>query len=244
MTETKLEKAKAALAQAEARIAERKAERERRLIAGDETEAIRGLDREIIEIEADCGIYQQRIAKLEEEIRDQHHAQRERTKDKQIAKLERILANRSAIAHELQDAIKRMGDLFFELAEMRSEVINAWPGGLPPPTFKTLQGTVVMMETSWALWYAGRPTAMSGSKLPKPSAMPGVAGVNQVGIGAAAEAEGQALIATLRRTPLAKVVDDVAVVESAAFHAGSEQNIEASRKFHAGRTEIREALGK
>src|SRR6516165_3826356 len=61
-----------------------------------------------------------------------------------------------------------------------------------------------MMEIAWAQWYAGRPDAMSGSKLPKPSAMPGVAGINQVGIGAAAEAEGQALIATLRRTPLAR----------------------------------------
>jgi hypothetical protein len=216
MTETKLEKAKAALAQAEGRIAELKVEREKRLLANDETEAVRGVDREITGIAEDIGIYRQRIAKLEEELRDQRHAQRERTKAKQIAKLERILAKRSAIAHELQEAIKRMGDLFFELAEMRSEAVNAWPSGLPAPTFKTLQGTTLMLEIAWALHYAGRPTAMAGSKLPKASAMPGVAGVNQVGIGAAAEAEGQALIATLRRTPLAKVVDDVAVVESAA----------------------------
>jgi hypothetical protein len=218
MTDTndKLQKARASLAASEARIAELKGEREDRLIAGDETEAIRGLDREIIEIEADAGIYRQRITKLEEELRDQRQAERERTKAKQIDKLERILDRRTKIANELQSAIARMGELFFALAEMRSEAINAWPAGLPPPTFKTLQGTTVMMEIAWAQWYAGRPDAMSGSKLPKPSAMPGVAGINQVGIGAAAEAEGQALIATLRRTPLARSAADLKIVEPAA----------------------------
>ena len=39
---------------------------------------------------------------------------------------------------------------------MRSEAINAWPAGLPPPTFKTLRGTTVTLEIAWAQWYARR----------------------------------------------------------------------------------------
>jgi hypothetical protein len=53
-------------------------------------------------------------------------------------------------------------------------------------------------------------------KIATPSAMPGVQGIHQLGVGGAAESEARALVAQLRRELAAKTVDDFAEIGSAA----------------------------
>jgi hypothetical protein len=219
MTDTseRLQKAKAALAQAEGRIAELKIEREDKLTAGDEVGAVKGIDREITEHEADAQIYRERIRALEEELRSQRHAERERERERQCDNQEALAAEWVDDVRETEKAIRHLGKCWFKQAASRRKVIEAWPKvKRPRPSWDTLSETRMAAEFSYELYAAGKPSAIGGTRLPNPAPVPAVAGLGAKGMAALAEQQASALLASLRAAPLLDDPEELPTKETAA----------------------------
>jgi hypothetical protein len=195
-------RAHAAKAAAEARIEELQRDREAALVASDDLDAVRAIDRSIEEQRRAAAIHADRVAALTGEMKRERLAQLARERDAACAALTAARQECVATGEQLEIAIKRVGELYFAARDIRSTLLARWPNGLPFPRANELQLTSLPAEVGYALWAAGRPTARTGCQLPWPQSTTPVAGLGAVGIAALIARSVDSTIARLKSAPL------------------------------------------
>jgi hypothetical protein len=164
---------------------------------------IQAIDQKISDQFRVLAVHKDRVTALKAQARREQYDQLERERDAQVAALEQKFAASQAKAQELEATVKRMGDLYFELLELREQAFLAWPAMLPRPSYELLHKSTLPREFSWALYAAGRPTAMSPCHIPNPSNQGlGVQGISPLGISGAIEAEQAAIVELAKAEPI------------------------------------------
>ena len=199
-----LEKAAGERSAAELKIADLGRKRQQALLeADDDLTAIEKFDSEITRHRRTIGILDDRIGALEGEIRRLELEQLERERAQALVALQAEFAMSAAAAKRLEAAVEELGNSLFDCLEARERALSAWPENLPKFDFQTTHRSNLMKELGWALYYCGRPTAMTGTRLPSPSSAGlGVAGIEIQGVAVCVESENEALIDALKTMPL------------------------------------------
>lgn len=195
------DKAVRALSASAARIAQLTGERAASLVAADDAEVL-AIDRLLEEEHRAAALHADRITALTAELRRERLARLAGERDAAIAVLLAARSDCVAIGTELEEAIKKVGTLLFAAKDIRSKLLARWPVGLAFPRANELQLTRLPAEVSWALYAAGRPTAMAGTSMPTPQSTTAVAGLGPVGIAALIARSVNSTIARLKNEPL------------------------------------------
>jgi hypothetical protein len=197
------------LANAEAKLGQLQRERQTSLRLGDGLGRIREIDRQIAEAKSTVTILSDRITALDDECLKAARAGRESQRTAALSLIERKLKSRVKVARELDEAIKLVGRLYFELLDSQSFATD-WPFTPPYPKFGDVDKTAIQKETGWALFSAGRP--VSGvTALPGPSNNGlGITGISAKGIAGAVEQHNARLIELLQIVEIHQEAEEVA----------------------------------
>jgi hypothetical protein len=198
-TAERLKAETAASATAAAKLAELRAERQRLLIETEDNDAIVEIDKQIVATERAIRISQDRLAALDAALKEEHRAQRQREHEAAMAAFTKATVRPRMLAADLEKCIQQLGDLLDRLLESREEVFASWPETLVRPSFETFHQSSLMKEIAWSLYAAGKPTAMSGCRIPSPSNSGlGISGVSPAGIGGCINNEFDAIVSLLK----------------------------------------------
>ena len=200
-----LDRARAAFAAAEARIAELGEERSAMLLSDSGFDAVWNVEKLIAEQTAVARTRADQIRALEEQLRREHLAEVERQRAAAITGLERKFAAREALAAEVEEKARSFAAAWLELLDSRAAALADWPEAFPRPRQDDLRSRVDR-ECPWFLFGLGKPTAISGCRIPAPSNEGlGVTGIVPKGIAGAIEEEHANLLHRLRSLPLPDV---------------------------------------
>jgi hypothetical protein len=199
-----LAKAQLELTQAEGKLSELAMQRGQALVDSDDVAAVAAIDQQLADQHRVISILSDRCAALARQVWQQDHERCEAERTAALAELEKSFAKRHRLALELEAAVKVLGDTWDALLNSREQALAAWPDQFfARPSFDTLQKNTMAKEFAWALYAAGRPTAVTGCKIPTPTnAGLGVAGLSPQGIAGSVAIEHAAIIEVLRNAPL------------------------------------------
>jgi hypothetical protein len=198
-----LEKAVGERSAVELKVADLGWKRQQALVEADDLASIEKFDAEIARHKRTLGILNDRIEALKGEIRRLEIEQLEREREQALVALQEEFDKSAAAAKRLEKAVEELGNSMFDCLEARERALLAWPENLPKLDFQTTHRSRLMTELGYALYFCGRPTAMSGTRLPMPSSAGlGVQGIEVCGVAACVESENAALIDALKTMPL------------------------------------------
>jgi hypothetical protein len=205
-----LQKARADLVTAEAKLSELAMARGKALVETDELEAVAAIDASINEQHKAISILTDRSAALARQVAQQKYAQRERDRDAAIDALQKDFARRHKLAQEVEEAVARFGSLWDELLNSREIALKNWPDQLfDRPSAGTFRSAALARELQWLLYSAGKPAGLRPCSIPAPSnAGLGIQGISPLGLSGAVAAEQEALIELLRSKPLPTEIDE------------------------------------
>jgi hypothetical protein len=153
-----LRKAQDALAAAEAKIVALEDARRLALAESDTTEPVLAADRALAEARVEASIYRDRIATLEATVAEEQAAEQAKQYAAAIAVIEKRLTDQVALAGEVEQAVRTLGDRWNKLINWRQSIISGWPEGLPLPRSTDFQNLRdLRRELGVALWSAGNP---------------------------------------------------------------------------------------
>lgn len=194
-----LKKAEAALAAAEARLAELASDRAVALRESDDVGAVQAVDARITETLAAVNVHRDRIVALKAAVHEQRTEELDRQRAAAIAEIERRLAGQVKLAGEVEAAVKHLGDTWNRLINWRQSIISGWPEGLPLPRATDFQDLRdLRRELGVLLFSAGKPSWNRPPSIPAPAGPVGVAGLEPKGLARYVEGAGRAFIARLR----------------------------------------------
>src|SRR5215471_4330284 len=201
-TESALTAAQEDVAATEAKIADLQSERQS-ILLGEDIGTIAALDQKISDQHRALKVHQDRVSALQAQQRREHHEQLKRERDAAVATLEEAFSKSNAKAIGLEAAVKVLGDTLFELLFAREAAFAAWPENLPRPSYQVLRSSNLLKELGWALFAAGRPTAMEPCRIPAPNNIGlGIAGIEPKGIAGCIETEQSAIVDLLKGAPI------------------------------------------
>ena len=204
-----LAKAQLELTQAEGKLSELTMQRGQALVDSDDVAAVAAIDQQLADQHRTITILTDRCNALANQVWQLDHERREAERTAAIAELEKGFAKRHKLALEREAAVKVLGDTWDALLNSREDALKAWPDQFfARPSFDTLQKNTMAKEFAWALYAAGRPTAMTGCKIPTPTnAGLGISGISPQGIAGSCAIEHAAIIEVLRNAPLPDEVE-------------------------------------
>jgi hypothetical protein len=176
----------------EANIVRLREMRAERLLTTDEPSEVVNLDKAIEAENANLAILQDRVRALKEEVRKGEYAAREDQRKQAIAQLSRRLSKREAIAAELDAAIAKVGELYFQLVtpDFAAEL---WP--TPPVTASPTSIAGPSIRRQAGLSTAGPVHMRAKSRCPLPSsARLGVTGVVAQSIAGVVRRQNQSIV--------------------------------------------------
>jgi hypothetical protein len=200
-----LTKARVDLVEAEAKAAELQGKRAGAL-TGDDVAAIAALDRQIETAHRTAAIHIDRINALSAEVAELERERREAARAMAIDVIAKRLAERDRLGAELENAVRKVGDLYFALLGS-GDVAADWPPSFPAPrpNFGLIPVDSIRKEMGWLLFSVGRPTA-GKTALPGPDNTGlGVTGINPQGLAACVAGHSATLLELLRMAPLGDV---------------------------------------
>ena len=219
---TALAKQRALLAADEQKITELLRTRAAVLLESESVTEVEELDQRVAALRRACAIHRDRIAALEVQVRAEARERLEHRRIAAVKVIEKKLAARTAVATELEAAVRRYADLYFELLAAPN-IAADWPWRLP--ALATVDAGATRREVGWLLFAVGR---ASGGRtvLPSPSNGEGlgVAGIHPAGVSAMVAGRSQQLLALLREMPL---VDDAAADEDMSAETVPSQGLTA-----------------
>ena len=132
-TAAALEKAKAALAAAEAKAAELERRRQAAVIEADGYEPIAALDRELAAVNAELRFLRERVSALEAVQLEEQRQARQRDRAAAIGRVEAALPARLKAMERLEKAVKDVAVAVEALVEIQGTTLRGWPSNLEPP---------------------------------------------------------------------------------------------------------------
>jgi hypothetical protein len=171
---------------------------------------VAAIDASINEQHRAISILTDRCAAFERQVRQLDNERLEAERTAAVTKLERAFERRLAIAVELEEAVKRMGDLWADLLDSRETALAHWPEMFRRPPAEALRSRQMEREPSWLLFAAGRPV-MGITRLPAPSNVGlGVTGVSPKSLSGCVDEEHTSILEVLRNRPLPETQDEQA----------------------------------
>jgi hypothetical protein len=173
------------------------------LLESDDNTVIEKHDAELAALERQISIHQDRIVALNAQLRREHIEEVAKRRQAAIEVLEQKFAKRQALAVEVEAAVKHLGDVWAALLASRTTIVSDWDDTVFPRPRQDDLKSRIDRECAWALWSAGRPTALSPCKIPAPSNEGlGIIGIHPRGIAGAIDLEHQVMLDRLRNLPL------------------------------------------
>ncbi len=171
------------------------------MLESDDVEAVKQIDAGIISEENNISIYQDRLRLLTEEQKQNRRDEREQNRTDAVKRIAPPLDQRQKIAADLENAIKKMSDLWFALAEFPSPVAANWAFPMQPG-FGKFDIADLNREMALALYAAARPV-QGRLRMPQAASLDtGVAGRSAEGMANVVARQNQNLLAALRSAPL------------------------------------------
>ena len=132
-TAAKLASARGKLSAATERLAKLEQQRADAVTAGDDIDAARKLDQQIVSARADLALYADRIAGLEVRLAQEEEDRRQRDQEAAIRQVEAMLPAREKAAAAYQRALEQAAAAAKALREASAAVFENWPRDLPRP---------------------------------------------------------------------------------------------------------------
>ena len=197
-----LEKTRRKLADVEANIAALQTSRTEKLATTEDIAEVQSIDRAILAERTAAEIYRDKIRILQEEVRKEHYADRERQRRQSIAVIKKDLDARDAAAEEVDSLIEQLGQAYFKLLGSPSVEQHWQLSRGPHPGWGRIDTDVIRRETAWALFGAGRATG-GQTVLPGPSnAGLGVTGIEPLSVAGAVKRQSKVVLDALEIMPL------------------------------------------
>jgi hypothetical protein len=129
-----LEVARVALLQTEQRISDLEKSRAVKISdgEGDYLAEVDAIDRELFSLRANVGVHQDRIVAMQGRQRDRDRARRKQERSAAIARIEKLVGQRTEAGQRLDGALKQVAEAFAELSTADAAVFEDWPDVLPP----------------------------------------------------------------------------------------------------------------
>jgi hypothetical protein len=191
------------LAAAEARLAELASERALALAESDDVAVVQKIDERVAAAQSEAGVLKDRIATLQQAVREQQAEQTDMLRQKAIGEIERRLADQVKLAGEVEAAVKHLGEVWTRLLSWRGAILAKWPAELPLPKASDFEDVrQLRRELATALFAAGRPAWDREPSIPAPASPIGVQGLEPRGLAGAVAIAGQSFIARLKAQPV------------------------------------------
>jgi hypothetical protein len=209
-TASALTSAQEDVAAVEGKISGLQQERHARLLDSELT-VIEKLDQQLADQHRALKVHHDRVTALRQQQRRERYAELERERAEAIAALKKSFKTTHGKAVALENAVTQLGDALFDFLETRESAFASWPDHLPRLDYQFLHRSNVMKELGWALFSAGRPTAMTPCRIPNPNNIGlGVAGIEPKGIAGEVETEHDSIIGLLEGAPIEQPEEEAA----------------------------------
>jgi hypothetical protein len=150
-----LEKARAALAETDQKLADIGARRSAELLGSDDNSQIVAFDREIEELERVAKVQRDRIEALKAEVEREEGLARAKRRAEHIARVKQKLAEADAVGAEMQAAADQVVKLFRKECELRLAIAAMWPWTPNDSGAIGLNGIAVKERLCWYLYKIG-----------------------------------------------------------------------------------------
>ena len=171
------------------------------LLETDDVDAVKRVDAEIATKKRTSRSTRIGLRLLTEEQKQNRRDEREQNRADAVKRIAPPLDQRQKIAADLENAIKKMSDLWFALVEFQSPVAGNWAFPMQPG-FGKFDIADLNREMALALYAAARPV-QGRLRMPQAASLDtGVAGRSAEGMANVVARQNQNLLAALRSAPL------------------------------------------